>query len=59
MINITGTSQLGLLENRPLDWQSILRLVDALELEGESKAQKLKRQALGKVSEHLRNTGTL
>ena len=35
------------------------RLVDALEIEGESEAQKLKRQALGKASEHLRNAGTL
>lgn len=35
------------------------RLVDALEIEGESGAQKLKRQALGKASEHLRNAGTL
>ena len=35
------------------------RQVDALEIEGESEAQKLKRQALGKASEHLRNAGTL
>ena len=35
------------------------RLIDALEITDESSAQKMKRQALGKAAEHLRNAGTL
>lgn len=35
------------------------RLVDALEILDESPAEKIKRQALGKAGQHLRNAGTL
>jgi hypothetical protein len=35
------------------------RLVDMLEAGGESEAQKLKRLALGKIAQYLRNAGTL
>ena len=35
------------------------RLIDALEIPDESPAQRLKRQALGKAAEHLRNASTL
>ena len=35
------------------------RLIDGLEMEGESGAQKLKRLALGKVAQYLRDAGTL
>lgn len=35
------------------------RLIDALEMEGESEPQKLKRLALGKVAQYLRDAGTL
>lgn len=35
------------------------RLIDTLEIPNESGAQKLKRQALGKAAQHLRNAGTL
>jgi hypothetical protein len=34
-------------------------LIDALELPDESATQKLRRQAIGKASQHLRNAGTL
>lgn len=35
------------------------KLIDVLEVENESAPQKIKRQALGKAAQHLRNAGTL